>query len=54
MQRGKYTSCGVKNENTNHASIIVHRPLTLADRSQEKLLKSTNFQVLLFCAVIGS
>jgi len=46
--------CGVKNETTDQASVIAHRPMTLADRSQEKLLKSTNCQVLLSCAVIGS
>jgi len=37
-----------------HASVLAHRALTLADRTQEKLLKSTNCQVLLSCAVNGS
>ena len=46
--------CGVKNETTDQASVIAHRPMTLSGRSQEKPLKSSNCQMLLSCAVIGS
>jgi len=38
-QQRKITSCGVKNKTQDHASVTAHRALTLADRSQEKLLK---------------
>jgi len=38
----------------DHASVTANRALTLADRSQEKLLKSTYYQALLYCAVNGS
>jgi hypothetical protein len=37
----KKTSCGGKNKTLDHASVIAHKALTLADRSQEKLLKGT-------------
>jgi hypothetical protein len=47
------TSCGVQNKAPNHASVTAHGALTLADRSQEKVLKSENCQVLLSCIVLG-
>ena len=37
---------------TRHASVISHKPLTLNDRCEEKLLKGTNCKVLLSCTVI--
>jgi hypothetical protein len=30
--------CGGKNETPDHAPVVVHKALTLTDRSQEKLL----------------
>ena len=38
IQRWKNTYCGVQNKTPDHASVTVHKALTLADRSQEKLL----------------
>jgi hypothetical protein len=49
----KITSCGGKNNTPHHASVIAHKALILADRSQEKSLNSTNYQVLLTCAIFG-
>jgi len=43
-----------QNKRPDHVTVIAHRALTLADRSQEKLLRSTNCQVLFSCSVIGS
>jgi hypothetical protein len=54
IQRWKITSCGVNNKTPDHASVIAHTALTPANRSQKKLLKSSNFQVLLTCATIES
>jgi hypothetical protein len=50
----KITSCGGKNKTPRHSSFIARKELTLADRSLEKLLHSTNCQVLLSCSVFGS
>jgi hypothetical protein len=47
------TSYGVTNETPDHASVIAHGALTLADRSKEKLFKSTFCQVFLSCTVLG-
>jgi hypothetical protein len=49
----KITSCGGQNKTPDHASVIAQKALMLADRSQEKLLNSTNCQVLLSCAVLA-
>jgi hypothetical protein len=35
---GKLSSCAGRNKIPDHDSVIAHKALTLADRSQEKLL----------------
>jgi hypothetical protein len=54
MQRWKHSYSGGENKTPDHASVTAQKELTLADQSQEKLLKSTNCQMLLSCTVIGS
>jgi hypothetical protein len=43
----------MKNKTPDGAPVIAQSSLTLADRSQEKLLKSINGQLMLSCALIG-